>query len=184
MVYFLGSLTLTGVDIKCDPNIYMDFVVKALIHLNKIWIPIVVLFAWFDIKSSKGLTFMYIVWNESRSSQFLILRNWPRPFFIGTIDDSLIHSWRIDTELFSREITFLNKQGIEEDWVDVDKRDKIYIKIETEKLKENEKGNIERLEKHSKLIMPILTPAYPQQSSAFNVNYSTMKIIKQTIIEG
>uniref|UniRef100_A0A915NU36 polynucleotide adenylyltransferase n=1 Tax=Meloidogyne floridensis TaxID=298350 RepID=A0A915NU36_9BILA len=110
--------------------------------------------------------------------------NWPRPFLIGAIDDSLIHSWRIDTELFSREITFLNKQGIEEDWVDVDKRDKIYIKMETEKLKENEKGNIERLEKHSKLIMPILTPAYPQQSSAFNVNYSTMKIIKQTIIEG
>ena len=161
MVYFLGSLTLTGVDIKCAPNIYMDFVVKAFIHLNKILIPIVVL-----------------------SSQFLILRNWPRPFLIGAIDDSLIHSWRIDTELFSREITFLNKQGIEEDWVDVDKRDKIYIKIETEKLKENEKGNIERLEKHSKLIMPILTPAYPQQSSAFNVNYSTMKIIKQTIIEG
>nr|CAD2166260.1 unnamed protein product [Meloidogyne enterolobii] len=32
--------------------------------------------------------------------------------------------------------------------------------------------------------MPILTPAYPQQSSAFNVNYSTMEIIKQTIIEG
>nr|CAD2186357.1 unnamed protein product [Meloidogyne enterolobii] len=110
--------------------------------------------------------------------------NWPRPFLIGRIDDSLTHSWRVDTELFSREITFLNKQGIEEDWVDVDKRDKIYIKIETEKLKENEKGNIERLEKHSKLIMPILTPAYPQQSSAFNVNYSTMKIIKQTIIEG
>uniref|UniRef100_A0A915MPM9 polynucleotide adenylyltransferase n=1 Tax=Meloidogyne javanica TaxID=6303 RepID=A0A915MPM9_MELJA len=110
--------------------------------------------------------------------------NWPRPFLIGTIDDSLIHSWRIDTELFAREITFLNKQGIEEDWVDVDKRDKIYIKIETEKLKENEKGNIERLEKHSKLIMPILTPAYPQQSSAFNVNYSTMKIIKQTVTQG
>nr|CAD2166266.1 unnamed protein product [Meloidogyne enterolobii] len=56
--------------------------------------------------------------------------------------------------------------------------------MEKEKLKENEKGNFERLEKHSKLIMPVLTPAYPQQSSAFNVNYSTMKIIKQTIIEG
>nr|CAD2173091.1 unnamed protein product [Meloidogyne enterolobii] len=138
------------------------------------------------------LTKIYLLYPNTCSVLVIIDRfyltfltwNWPRPFLIGTIDDSLIHSWRIDTELFAREITFLNKQGIEEDWEDVDKRDKKYIKMEKEKLKENEKGNIERLEKHSKLIMPILTPAYPQQSSAFNVNYSTMKIIKQTIIEG
>uniref|UniRef100_A0A914NHW9 polynucleotide adenylyltransferase n=1 Tax=Meloidogyne incognita TaxID=6306 RepID=A0A914NHW9_MELIC len=108
--------------------------------------------------------------------------NWPRPFFIDTIDDKLTHSWKIETELSARKRTFLDQQGIQEDWDD--KRDKKFMKMVKEKLKENEKENFERLEKHSKLIMPILTPAYPQQSSAFNVNYSTMKIIKQTIIEG
>uniref|UniRef100_A0A915LD00 Poly(A) polymerase central domain-containing protein n=1 Tax=Meloidogyne javanica TaxID=6303 RepID=A0A915LD00_MELJA len=35
MVYFLGSLTLTGVDINVI-QIYMDFVGDALIHLIKI----------------------------------------------------------------------------------------------------------------------------------------------------
>ncbi|CAK5046616.1 unnamed protein product [Meloidogyne enterolobii] len=117
-------------------------------------------------------------------NNFNFLRNWPRPFFIDTIDGKLTHSWKIDTELFARKRTFLDQQGIKEDWEDVDKKDKKYIKKKKEKLKENENENIERLKKHSKLIMPVLTPAYPQQSSAFNVNYSTMKIIKQTLIEG
>nr|CAD2173946.1 unnamed protein product [Meloidogyne enterolobii] len=41
-----------------------------------------------------------------------------------------------------------------------------------------------RLLKHSRLIMPIITPIYPEQSAAFNVNYSTHKIIMKTLFEG
>ncbi|KAF7635809.1 hypothetical protein Mgra_00004721, partial [Meloidogyne graminicola] len=85
--------------------------------------------------------------------------------------------WNINLELFSRNQTFINKQGIEDDWEDEKEKNKII------KLKQNIE-NIKRLEKHSKLIIPIITPAYPQQSSAYNINYSTMKIIKKTMIEG
>ncbi|CAK5090969.1 unnamed protein product [Meloidogyne enterolobii] len=50
------------------------------------------------------------------------------------------------------------------------------------KLRNNE--TTARLLKHSRLIMPIITPIYPEQSAAFNVNYSTHKIIMKTLFEG
>uniref|UniRef100_A0A1I8B7E5 polynucleotide adenylyltransferase n=1 Tax=Meloidogyne hapla TaxID=6305 RepID=A0A1I8B7E5_MELHA len=91
--------------------------------------------------------------------------NWPTPVRLQNseiLND--IHSWTTNKEIIARENN---------------------IKPQYDLL-----GNLrnkitsDRLFNHSKLIMPIITPIYPEQSAAFNVNYSTHKIILETLFDG
>ena len=74
------------------------------------------------------------------------------------------HSWTIYNELKSRENN---------------------IKPKIDLLGYPRNGNtIKRLLNHANLIMPIITPVYPEQSAAFNINFSTRKIIMETLFDG
>jgi hypothetical protein len=94
-----------------------------------------------------------------------IYRNWPKPYRLKYSEETKgIYGWNINNELNSRENNI--KPNID-----------LFGNIR----KEN--TNL-RLKNHTKLIMPIITPVYPEQSAAFNVNYSTRKIIQETLFNG
>uniref|UniRef100_A0A1I8BJ38 PAP_central domain-containing protein n=1 Tax=Meloidogyne hapla TaxID=6305 RepID=A0A1I8BJ38_MELHA len=39
------------------------------------------------------------------------------------------------------------------------------------------------MEKHTKIIWTVITPSFPEQNAAFNINYSTATIIRKELIE-
>ncbi|KAL7070928.1 hypothetical protein ACQ4LE_010122 [Meloidogyne hapla] len=45
-------------------------------------------------------------------------------------------------------------------------------------------SNTQRLSEHTKLVVPIISSSFPEQSVAFNINNSTKQIIMETMIEG
>nr|CAD2180973.1 unnamed protein product [Meloidogyne enterolobii] len=91
--------------------------------------------------------------------------NWPTPVRLKNPEKmNDIHSWSIAKEISAKETNIKPLNDL------------------FGNLRNNE--TTARLLKHSRLIMPIITPIYPEQSAAFNVNYSTHKIIMKTLFEG
>ncbi|KAF7629182.1 PAP_central domain-containing protein [Meloidogyne graminicola] len=93
-------------------------------------------------------------------------------------DSSMLYllekDWRVPIKL--KELTVKSQSWSLESEIKIKKE--LYLK----KAINNEE--IIRLEKHVNTIMGVLTPSYPEQNSSYNVNYSTLKIIRKEIKNG
>ncbi|CAK5015513.1 unnamed protein product [Meloidogyne enterolobii] len=104
-------------------------------------------------------------------------------------NNSIIKIFKEFMEIYS-QIDFpqinLNKTIIKQKWI-TEFDEKIIWNSEKEisDRKEHFKLNLNpELEKHTKIIWAVITPSFPEQNAAFNINQSTATIIRHELIEG
>ncbi|CAK5039657.1 unnamed protein product [Meloidogyne enterolobii] len=104
-------------------------------------------------------------------------------------NNSIIKIFKEFMEIYS-QINFpqinLNKTIIKQKWI-TEFDEKIIWNSEKEisDRKEHFKLNLNPdMEKHTKIIWAVITPSFPEQNAAFNINQSTATIIRHELIEG